>query len=93
VPSTLSVTVTFVGLVFWGWLIGPVGAVLAIPLTLLAKALLVDTDPRAAWANALLTSSTGVGRAGEADVRHVSPSADEVEQRRDATPCRDGQLR
>ena len=43
----LSVTVTFVALVFWAWLIGPLGAILAIPLTLLSKALLVDVDPRA----------------------------------------------
>ncbi|GAA1313934.1 AI-2E family transporter [Pseudonocardia xinjiangensis] len=50
----LSVTVSFVSLVFWAWLIGPLGAVLAIPLTLLAKALLVDVDPRAGWADALL---------------------------------------
>jgi hypothetical protein len=66
--------------VFWGWLLGPVGAVLAIPLTLLAKALLVDTDPRAGWADALLNSSAGV-RAGQ-----VSPAADEVEEQRDAAP-------
>jgi AI-2 transport protein TqsA len=89
----LSVTVTFVGLVFWGWLIGPLGAVLAIPLTLLAKALLVDADPRAGWAHALLTSSTGVDRAGGDDARHVSPAADEVEEHGGATPFRGGQLR
>jgi predicted PurR-regulated permease PerM len=53
----LSVTVTFVSLVFWAWLLGPLGAILAIPLTLLAKALLVDIDPRARWADALLRSS------------------------------------
>jgi predicted PurR-regulated permease PerM len=53
----LSVTVTFVALVFWAWLLGPLGAILAIPLTLLAKALLVDIDPRARWADALLRSS------------------------------------
>ncbi|MDN5915814.1 MAG: AI-2E family transporter [Pseudonocardia sp.] len=50
----LSVTVTFVALVFWAWLLGPLGAILAIPLTLLAKALLVDIDPQARWADALL---------------------------------------
>jgi predicted PurR-regulated permease PerM len=50
----LSITVTFLSLVFWSWLIGPLGAVLAVPLTLLAKALLVDIDPRARWADALL---------------------------------------
>jgi len=50
----LSVTVTFVALVFWAWLLGPLGAILAIPMTLLAKALLVDLDPRARWADLLL---------------------------------------
>lgn len=58
----LSITVTFVALVFWGWLLGPVGAVLAVPLTLLAKALLVDSDPRARWADALLGSPAVVRR-------------------------------
>jgi AI-2 transport protein TqsA len=53
----LSGTVTFVALVFWAWLLGPLGAILAIPLTLLAKALLVDTDPRAKWADALLRAT------------------------------------
>ena len=53
----LSVTVTFLVLFFWSWLLGPLGAILAIPLTLLAKALLVDIDPQAKWADALLRSS------------------------------------
>jgi len=39
------------------WLIGPLGAILAIPLTLLAKAVLVDVDPHAGWADALLRAS------------------------------------
>ncbi|WP_425569175.1 AI-2E family transporter [Pseudonocardia xishanensis] len=50
----LSVTVTFVALVFWAWLLGPLGAILAIPLTLLCKALLVDVDPSARWAGVWL---------------------------------------
>lgn len=50
----LSITITFLSLLFWAWLIGPLGAILAIPLTLLAKALLVDIDPRATWADAFL---------------------------------------
>ncbi|RKT56282.1 AI-2E family transporter [Saccharothrix australiensis] len=52
----LSTTVTFLALLFWAWLLGALGAILAIPLTLLAKLLLVDVDPRARWADALLTS-------------------------------------
>jgi AI-2 transport protein TqsA len=50
----LSATVTFVALLFWAWILGPLGALLAIPVTLLAKAVLVDADPRAAWVEALL---------------------------------------
>ena len=41
---------------FWAWLLGPLGALLAIPMTLLIKALLVDVDPTARWANALAGS-------------------------------------
>src|SRR5690606_29619176 len=39
---------------FWGWVLGALGALLAIPLTLLFKALLVDVDPRGHWLDALL---------------------------------------
>ncbi|HEY3467461.1 MAG TPA: AI-2E family transporter [Amycolatopsis sp.] len=52
----LSTLVTVLALVFWTWLLGPLGAVLAVPATLLAKALLVDVDPRAGWADALLSA-------------------------------------
>ena len=55
----LSATVTFVALLFWAWVLGPLGALLAVPLTLLAKALLVDIDPGARWADALLRSDPG----------------------------------
>jgi AI-2 transport protein TqsA len=53
----LSVTMTFLSLVFWAWLLGALGAILAIPLTLLVKAVLVDIDPQAQWAHALMRSS------------------------------------
>jgi AI-2 transport protein TqsA len=56
----ISVSVTLVALVLWAWLLGPVGAVLAVPLTLLVKAVLVDDDPRALWADALLASARRV---------------------------------
>ncbi|MDX3661636.1 AI-2E family transporter [Streptomyces sp. ID05-26A] len=50
----LSTTVTFLALVFWAWVLGPLGALLAVPLTVLVKVLLVDIDPAAGWAAALL---------------------------------------
>jgi predicted PurR-regulated permease PerM len=65
----LSVTVTFVALLFWAWLIGGLGAILAIPLTLLAKALLVDVDPGAGWADAFLRDRPIDRSAVDADQR------------------------
>jgi AI-2 transport protein TqsA len=59
----LATTTTFVALVFWAWLLGPLGALLAIPLTLLIKALLVDVDPTARWATALAGSLASEPRA------------------------------
>jgi AI-2 transport protein TqsA len=50
----LSASVTFLALVVWAWIIGPLGAVLAIPLTLLAKALLIDVDPDSRWIRGLI---------------------------------------
>jgi AI-2 transport protein TqsA len=50
----LSTTTTFLALVFWAWVLGPLGALLAVPLTVLVKVVLVDIDPAAGWAAALL---------------------------------------
>ncbi|GGU20863.1 AI-2E family transporter [Nocardioides albus] len=51
----LSPTLTFLSLVFWTWVIGPVGALLAVPFSLLAKSLLVEADPRGTWALPLIS--------------------------------------
>ncbi|MYR04928.1 AI-2E family transporter [Gordonia sp. SID5947] len=53
----LSTTLTFLSLVFWAWVIGPLGAILAVPLTLMTKALLIDIDPSTRWVDVLLASS------------------------------------
>jgi AI-2 transport protein TqsA len=50
----LSAVVTILSLVVWSLLLGAIGAVLAIPLTLLVKTLLVDVDPDTRWLGALL---------------------------------------
>src|SRR4051794_7438920 len=73
----LAMTTTFVALVFWAWLLGPIGALLAIPLTLLVKALLVDVDPTARWATALAGSLERPPRAPrEHRRRRHAPSGD-----------------
>jgi predicted PurR-regulated permease PerM len=53
----LATTVTFLSLAFWTFILGPVGAILAVPMTLLAKALLISPDPGLAWADALISST------------------------------------
>lgn len=55
----LSTTLTFLSLIFWSWVIGPLGALLAVPLTLLAKALLIDIDPTTQWAAPLISLDDG----------------------------------
>jgi predicted PurR-regulated permease PerM len=56
----LSATASFLSLVFWTWVLGPLGALLAIPLSLLTKGLLVDVDPGTRWIDTLISS----GQAG-----------------------------
>ncbi|MEI8412272.1 MULTISPECIES: AI-2E family transporter [unclassified Kribbella] len=51
----LSTTLTFLSLAFWAWILGPLGAVLAIPLSLLVKALLMDADPSTRWMGGLIS--------------------------------------
>ena len=53
----LSATLTFLSLVFWAWVFGPIGALLAVPMSLLAKALLVDIDQSTRWAAPLISLS------------------------------------
>jgi AI-2 transport protein TqsA len=65
----LSVTLTFLPLVFWSFVIGPLGALLAVPLSLFIKARLVDADPDSRWLDPLIAPSQqgdgdGPGRQG-----------------------------
>lgn len=47
VTVRLSFTLTFLSVVVWAVLLGPIGAILAVPLTLLARFLLIGADPDA----------------------------------------------
>ena len=52
----LSATLSFLSLIVWATILGASGAFLAIPLSLLVKALLVDVDPEQTWVSPLLSS-------------------------------------
>ena len=64
----LNTTTTFLSLLFWAEVIGALGTILAIPLTLFVKALLIDSDPRSRWVSIFLS-------AGDTPVR----APDEIE--------------
>jgi predicted PurR-regulated permease PerM len=49
----LSTLVVFVSLVFWGWVLGPVGMLLSVPLTITVK-LALDSKPETQWLGHLL---------------------------------------
>ncbi|WP_461170764.1 AI-2E family transporter [Arthrobacter sp. Z1-15] len=58
----LSMVVEVVCIVFWSWILGPIGAILAVPVTIVAKAVLVDSDPRARWLHGFVSSGKLVRR-------------------------------
>ena len=49
----LSTLVVFVSLVFWCWMLGPVGMLLSVPLTITAK-IALEASPSSAWIASLL---------------------------------------
>jgi predicted PurR-regulated permease PerM len=51
----LSTSLTFLSLVFWTWILGPLGALLAVPMSLFFKAVLVEADPELRWLDPLLS--------------------------------------
>jgi len=45
----ITLTLSFVSVIFWTFVIGPLGAILAVPLTLLTRAVLLPGGPQSAW--------------------------------------------
>jgi predicted PurR-regulated permease PerM len=40
----ISASVTFLSLVIWGWVLGPIGAILAVPMSIIMQAVLASRD-------------------------------------------------
>ena len=57
----LNTTLTFLALIVWTFLLGGLGAILAIPMTLLIRALFVDSQPQHRWVRLLFSSGPPSG--------------------------------
>lgn len=76
----LSGSLTFLSLLWWTAIFGGIGALIAVPLTILVKAILVDHDPERRWLRPLLESGAeppapAAAERGEQDVpEQASPT-------------------
>jgi predicted PurR-regulated permease PerM len=55
----LSLTLTFVSVIFWTAVIGPLGAIMAVPFTLLFRTILLSAHPGGRWARWLTGDQVG----------------------------------
>jgi AI-2 transport protein TqsA len=91
----LSVTLSFLSVFVWTVVMGPLGAVLAVPLTLFVQAVLVGQDPERRWARTLLAGTSGAAAPAERTARrrpawHL-PGRRSAARARPGTPAPEGQ--
>ncbi|MGF1647894.1 MAG: AI-2E family transporter, partial [Kineosporiaceae bacterium] len=69
----LSVTATVLSVFVWGWVLGALGALLAVPLSLVAKELLFDEHSPRGWVSPLISSWNKRSRPPETVITHPRP--------------------
>jgi AI-2 transport protein TqsA len=69
----LNTTLSFMALIIWTFILGGLGAILAIPMTLLVRALFVDSRPELRWVRVLFSSAEGPKKPEPVDQPIVPP--------------------
>lgn len=84
----VTATVALLSLMVWSTVLGALGALLALPMTLLAKALFVDHDPNLRWLNVLISNEpeTAGARVPSPVASVPSPPAASTPQEADDEP-------
>ncbi|HQY98586.1 MAG TPA: AI-2E family transporter [Propionicimonas sp.] len=80
----LAPSVALLSLLLWAVILGPLGALLAIPATLLLKSLLVDHNPNARWLAGLLDAGAAFPAIGPTHAGH--PDQPRADQAKTITP-------
>jgi len=70
----LSTLVVFVSLVFWGWVLGPVGMLLSVPLTIVIK-IALDSNGNSRWMAVMLGPGVAPEPPAADDAQAGSPEA------------------
>jgi predicted PurR-regulated permease PerM len=59
----INYTTSLVAVLFWGWVLGPVGGLISVPLTLFVRDLVLADRPGTRWLTDLLSRDSGDGDA------------------------------
>jgi predicted PurR-regulated permease PerM len=80
----LSSLVVFLSLVFWGWVLGPIGMLLSVPLTILVK-IALESDPGTRWIGVMLGQGVALVPVTQ-EVAATGPESEPPENTPDAGP-------
>jgi predicted PurR-regulated permease PerM len=74
----ISATVTFLSLIVWGWVLGPIGAILAVPMSIVIQSVLHSRE-ETRWLAYLMGSGDdpyepGPGAGPSAETDELTPS-------------------